>query len=78
MSTTLAHNPVCKPAHYQFYFGVSRRTATRYYATDKAALGRCRLTYMDFFRRYDAFPDPQFRPKWIETECAKMRQNAPK
>lgn len=77
MSTTLAHNPVCKPAHYRFYFGVSPRTATRYYATDKAALGCCRLTFMDFYRLYNAFPDAQFRPKWIEPKPANIGHNRP-
>lgn len=68
---TLKINPILKPRHLQFYFGVSQPTASRYMKILRECIGKKLLTFMDFFREYEAFPEPRFKPIWIQLERPK-------
>jgi len=37
----------------------------------RESIGKKLLTFMDFFREYEAFPEPRFKPIWIQLERPK-------
>lgn len=67
--TTLKINPRVTNVHYQYYFNVSEATACRMLKTDKIVLNKRRISYLDFFALYEAFPDPKFIPYWVTISC---------
>jgi hypothetical protein len=62
-------NPLVKPKHYQYYFSLNQRSASRYYNKDLNYLidiKNIRLyTFQEFYELYNAFPDPKFIPIYI-------------
>lgn len=69
--TYLRINPLIKAWHYQFYFNISYCTAKKMLIVDKITLDKKMITYLDFFKLYEAFPDPQFKPVWAVIEISK-------
>lgn len=59
-------NPIIKPKHYQYYFALSQRTASRFYNADLKYLNKRFITYQDFYNMYEVFPDPKFIPIYIK------------
>lgn len=72
-SQTLKVNPVLQPRHLQFYFNTSKSTASRYMRLLRDDIGRKLITFLDFFKQYEAFPDPKFRPQWVDIPAPKKR-----
>lgn len=75
---SLRINPVVKVCHYQYYFDLSRNTASKYLRIDLAALGKAFMTYEDFYTLYNAFPDPKFTPIWREVNIPEVRSRVRK
>lgn len=67
--TLLAYNPICRAYHYENYFGVSESTAQRMLREDKKEMAKKRITFLDFYNFYEAFPDKNFRPIWFSISC---------
>lgn len=70
---TLKINPVLQPRHLQYYFNTSKSSASRYMKILRDDIGRKLITFFDFFKHYDAFPDPKFRPQWVDVSQPKRR-----
>lgn len=76
--STLKINPLLKACHYEFYFGVSRRTAYRMIDADRILLNKQRLTFLDFYMLHEAFPAPNFTPNWVTMVYADFVPKVPK